>query len=128
MFLCFYVIILQITKKFTAGIGNCSDQTDQRRGYRKAKRVDNLILSFMKKVLLLFGMLLAANVGVAKDGDVETYQAIITDCGTVYQIPAECSVDQACWFLDHYTKIDCGGIGGSEEAVIIEDAPQHIVD
>lgn len=73
-------------------------------------------------------MLLAANVGVAKDGDVETYQAIITDCGTVYQIPAECSVDQACWFLNHYTEIDCGGISGSEEAVIIEDAPQHIVD
>lgn len=82
----------------------------------------------MKKVLLLFGMLLATNVGVAKDGDVETYQAIITDCGTVHQIPAGCSVDLACALLNYYSKKDCGGIGGSEEAVIIEDAPQHIVD
>ncbi|ERI89245.1 hypothetical protein HMPREF1981_00035 [Bacteroides pyogenes F0041] len=64
-------------------------------------------------------MLLTANVGVAKDGDEVTYQAIITDCGTVYQIPAGCSVDLACKLLDYYTKIDCGGISGGEEAVMI---------
>lgn len=38
----------------------------------------------------------------------EIAQAIITDCGTVHQIPDSATEEQACLLLDFWSDIDCG--------------------
>lgn len=39
---------------------------------------------------------------------VKMRQAIITDCGTVHQIPDCATTEQACMLLDSWSKHDCG--------------------
>lgn len=37
----------------------------------------------------------------------EMPQFIITDCGTIHQIPDDATVDEACDWLDFWSSIDC---------------------
>lgn len=66
----------------------------------------------MKKVFCTFVMLTAFSFCAFADGpdDTEDHydaQFIITDCGTVHQIPADSTEEEACRLLDEYTKKDC---------------------
>ena len=58
----------------------------------------------MKKFLLCSAVTLIASVAFASS----TPQYIITDCGTVYQIPDNASSDDACHYVDVYSNKDCG--------------------
>ena len=65
----------------------------------------------MKKILFCLAafMLLPLSFAVAQpNGDPIDCQYVITDCGTVHQIPKDATVDEACKKLDEYTEADCG--------------------
>lgn len=55
----------------------------------------------MKKVLLVVVLVLGA-ISVKADP-----QVIITDCGTVHQIPDDATVEEAIKELDKWSKKDC---------------------
>lgn len=56
----------------------------------------------MKK-LFLCAMVVVATTVLAK----ATPQYIMTDCGTVHQIPDNSSIDEACEWIDYWSSIDC---------------------
>ncbi len=60
----------------------------------------------MKKYLLLFALIALTSLSYAA---VEISQAIITDCGTVHQIPDCATAEEACMLLDSWSKKDCTG-------------------
>lgn len=55
----------------------------------------------MKKVLLVVALVLGA-ISVKADP-----QAVITDCGTVHQIPDDATVEEAIKLLNYWASIDC---------------------
>lgn len=57
----------------------------------------------MKKYLLFFALIALTYAAV------EISQAIITDCGTVHQIPDSATAEEACMLLDSWSKKDCAG-------------------
>lgn len=66
----------------------------------------------MKKLLSSLVLLSAFSVSAfAGNGDdtEDHYDAqyVITDCGTVHEIPADSTEDEACDYLEKYTKKDC---------------------
>lgn len=58
----------------------------------------------MKKYLLFFAFIALTSLSYAA---VETYQAIVTDCGTMHQIPDCATAEEACMLLDAWSKKDC---------------------
>lgn len=58
----------------------------------------------MKKFLLCSAVALFASAALAS----ATPQYIITDCGTVHQIPDNATPGDACDYIDVYSNIDCG--------------------
>ena len=60
----------------------------------------------MKKYLLFFALIALTSLSYAA---VEISQAIITDCGTVHQIPDSATAEEACMLLDSWSKKDCAG-------------------
>lgn len=58
----------------------------------------------MKKFLLSSAVALFASIGLASASP----QYIITDCGTMYQIPDNASEQDACDYVDAYSNKDCG--------------------
>lgn len=65
----------------------------------------------MKKnlICLVAFMLLPLGFAVAQpNGEPVDAQSIITDCGTVHQIPKDTPVALACYFVDLYSDLDCG--------------------
>lgn len=66
----------------------------------------------MKKILFSAMLALATFASVYADdtedhgGDYDA-QYIITDCGTVHEIPANSTDDEACDWLDYWSDKDC---------------------
>lgn len=58
----------------------------------------------MKKFLLCAAVTLFATVALASGSP----QYIITDCGTIRQIPDNATPDEACDYVDAWSNIDCG--------------------
>lgn len=64
----------------------------------------------MKKVIAFFAMAIVATVFSVEAKSQECppdAQYIITDCGTVHQIPTSSSEDFACVMVDFWTGVDC---------------------
>ena len=63
----------------------------------------------MKKLLLIaFAGTLALNVYAEGDvDDEEVYQGIITECGTIHQIPSNATLEEIEYYINKYTKEDC---------------------
>lgn len=59
----------------------------------------------MKKFFICAAVALLAFVADARE---EEPQFVITDCGTVHQIPDNATDDQALDLLDYWTETDCG--------------------
>ena len=58
----------------------------------------------MKKRILSIACVMAfASYATAE----EMPQAIITDCGTIHQIPSDSTVDDAIGWIDFWSVIDC---------------------
>lgn len=57
----------------------------------------------MMKKLFLCAMVVIATTVLAK----ATPQYIMTDCGTVHQIPDNASIDEACEWIDYWSSVDC---------------------
>lgn len=62
----------------------------------------------MRKILLTVALALFAVAGFAAvmDGGYDG-QVVITDCGTEYEIPADCDEEEAIVFLEEYSDMDC---------------------
>lgn len=58
----------------------------------------------MKKFLLCSAVALFASVALASG----TPRYIITDCGTIHQIPEDATPRDACDYIDAWSNIDCG--------------------
>lgn len=65
----------------------------------------------MKKIIVFFAMAIVATafqVEAAKqDSPTRMPQYIVTDCGTMHQIPSGSSEDFACEMVDTWSDIDC---------------------
>lgn len=59
----------------------------------------------MKKVFILLALCALTSVSYAA---VQIAQFIITECGTIYQIPSDSTEKEACEYLDFVTARDCG--------------------
>lgn len=59
----------------------------------------------MKKYFVFLALIVLTSLSYAA---VEISQSIITDCGTVHQIPDDATVEDACMLLDSWSKKDCG--------------------
>ena len=59
----------------------------------------------MKKVFILLVLCVLAPVSYAA---VQIAQFIITECGTMYQIPSDSTEKEACEYPDFLTARDCG--------------------
>lgn len=57
----------------------------------------------MKKFFLCAVIALFTSVAYAK----VMPQYVITDCGTVHQIPSDATPDEACDWLDYWSSVDC---------------------
>ena len=58
----------------------------------------------MKKIILLTTCLFGMVTYASAKSDV---RMIMTDCGTVHQIPSDCTDEEAVRWLDYYTEHDC---------------------
>lgn len=67
----------------------------------------------MKKLFSSLVMLtvfsICAFAGEGRDDPDDHYDAqyVITDCGTIHEIPADATQDEACDYLEQYTEEDC---------------------
>ncbi|MDR0745016.1 MAG: hypothetical protein LBF17_00775 [Mediterranea sp.] len=59
----------------------------------------------MKKIILFVTIIVFTAVGGV--AAVMMPQYVVTDCGTVHQIPSGSSVELACALLDYWSDIDC---------------------
>lgn len=65
----------------------------------------------MKKTILFFAFVSIALATYADQNSTTEgvdAQYIITDCGTVHEIPANSTAEEACDLLDKYSEKDCG--------------------
>lgn len=60
---------------------------------------------YYEKVFILLVLCVLAPVSYAA---VQIAQFIITECGTMYQIPSDSTEKEACEYLDFLTARDCG--------------------
>lgn len=58
----------------------------------------------MKKIILLTTCLFSMVTYASAKLDA---RAVITDCGTVHQIPTNCTDAESAFWLDYYTEQDC---------------------
>lgn len=59
----------------------------------------------MKKVFIFLALYALTSVSYAA---VQIAQFVITECGTMYQIPSDSTEKEACEYLDFVTARDCG--------------------
>lgn len=57
----------------------------------------------MKKLFLCAAITLLTSAANAE----EMPQYIITDCGTIHQIPDNATTDEACDWVDYWSSVDC---------------------
>lgn len=64
----------------------------------------------MKKLFLATACLLcsfAANATPEEQNEPIAAQYIMTDCGTVYQIPVDATEEEVCNYIDILSELDC---------------------